>query len=668
MRKKISSIIVIVLLILVSFGNMQISLAYEGASSWAIAELDKASGYGLITDSIKDNMSKPITREEFAELMVRFYEKMMNQKTVNSNKNIFTDTKNPEILKAYELGIVKGISKNQFGPDSLTNREQVAAMVCRGIQITRNYVDFSVSTVESFKDENKISAYALTPIKFMSSNGLLKGSGGYVSPKETTTKEQAVLIVLRAYEQFKNISPSSNVKPADFSGVYSGSDSSTVYLIQKGSKVIGIDITQEHTFENFLEFTGEENYINKRDVIAVIEGEVKGNTLEYKYYSNLSPIFTGDYHHWGNCKLTLGNDKSLLGTLVYRDGNQKKINWKLSTKTIPTYVAKTLSMDTVAKGEFTGIFDTFLLQDKNTPSDKDSIKAISKIPNHYTNLLRDMEKQNILFLSSGTLFIREENGKVYGFSIINKQFNQLYGDIVNGKAILNVFDDGGIAKVHLTKKDKDLLYEKKMQGWDMDVSNAYRTGISLQDLTSSKISLRKPNKSLLEEYLNIDPPSNFSCDIYLDYTSNRGRKDMIEYFEKDGKAMEKFYYNTEELEEVRHFDLVSKRATVDYIKSNYSEAYAENRALPKPFISDKNMLSYELVGNEISEGMECEVYTNKGTIFTNSEYEKLYLSKTFKIIVKKNIYNLQDQLKGSIYLRNIQINKVTSDNLKQYNN
>jgi len=36
----------------------------------------------------------------------------------------------------------------------------------------------------------------------MSKNGLIKGSNGYMDPKGTTTREQAVLIVLRTYEKY----------------------------------------------------------------------------------------------------------------------------------------------------------------------------------------------------------------------------------------------------------------------------------------------------------------------------------------------------------------------------------------------------------------------------------------------------------------------------------
>jgi hypothetical protein len=57
---------------------------------------------------------------------------------------------------------------------------------------------------EKFSDENLISSYALESVKFMSKHGLIKGSNGYVNPKGTTTREQAVLIVYRTYEMYKS--------------------------------------------------------------------------------------------------------------------------------------------------------------------------------------------------------------------------------------------------------------------------------------------------------------------------------------------------------------------------------------------------------------------------------------------------------------------------------
>ncbi|HAA26326.1 MAG TPA: hypothetical protein DCE11_09485, partial [Ruminiclostridium sp.] len=102
---------------------------YSGASDWATAELDKAVKYGLITSSIRDKMSEPITREEFAELAVLLYQKTTEKTAQPESPNPFTDTSNPEVLKAYKLGIVTGVGNNKFDPKALTNREQVATML-----------------------------------------------------------------------------------------------------------------------------------------------------------------------------------------------------------------------------------------------------------------------------------------------------------------------------------------------------------------------------------------------------------------------------------------------------------------------------------------------------------------------------------------------------------
>ena len=63
-------------------------------------------------------MTKPITREEFAELAVLLYEKVTD-KSETVSPNPFTDTTNPQILKAYKLGITAGTSQTTFSPKVL---------------------------------------------------------------------------------------------------------------------------------------------------------------------------------------------------------------------------------------------------------------------------------------------------------------------------------------------------------------------------------------------------------------------------------------------------------------------------------------------------------------------------------------------------------------------
>lgn len=179
-----------------------IQAVYKDASSWAIPELDKAAEYGLITEKIKDKMNGPISREEFAEIAVKLYEKTTGKQASYTDMSAFVDTVNPEVFKAYTLGIVNGTNKEGklFSPAELTNREQVATMLYRAIQAIGYNTDSSSSASAAFNDESMISAWALDPVMFMSTQGFIKGSNGNFDPKGTCTREMAVLIALRVFE------------------------------------------------------------------------------------------------------------------------------------------------------------------------------------------------------------------------------------------------------------------------------------------------------------------------------------------------------------------------------------------------------------------------------------------------------------------------------------
>ena len=106
-------------------------------------------------------MSEPITREEFAELAVLLYEKTTGKAAQPESPNPFTDTSNPEVLKAYKLGIVTVVGNSKIDPKALTNREQVATMLSRVIRVMVPDADFSTEGAPSFSDELHISSWAL---------------------------------------------------------------------------------------------------------------------------------------------------------------------------------------------------------------------------------------------------------------------------------------------------------------------------------------------------------------------------------------------------------------------------------------------------------------------------------------------------------------------------
>lgn len=163
-------------------------------SLWAMAELKQASELGLIPDMlIGADLSKPVTREEFAVIAVLLYEKTTGKTAQPVSPNPFVDTDNPDILKAYTIGTTVGTTATTFEPDLIINREQCATMLFRTIQAIAPKADYSVAGVPDFPDQKDISSWAAAGTKYMARLEIIKGDArGYFMPKATTTAQEAV--------------------------------------------------------------------------------------------------------------------------------------------------------------------------------------------------------------------------------------------------------------------------------------------------------------------------------------------------------------------------------------------------------------------------------------------------------------------------------------------
>lgn len=195
------------------------------ASNWAQKELAEAEKLNLIPDSLKNgDLTKSITREEFAEVSVKAYEALTGKKATPVASNPFVDTKNTEVLKAYNLGITTGTSATTFEPNALLNREQAATMLTRTYKKATidgwTIADDSKFPLEytksnTFADDKDISSWAKDSVYFMNANGIINGVGdNKFAPKNTTsaeeavgyanaTREQAIIIATRMVKNLK---------------------------------------------------------------------------------------------------------------------------------------------------------------------------------------------------------------------------------------------------------------------------------------------------------------------------------------------------------------------------------------------------------------------------------------------------------------------------------
>ena len=194
-------------------------------SDWATGEITSAYQMGLVPDVLVGvDLSQDITRAEFAAVAVKVYENLSGTAAIPIINNPFTDTKDVEILKAYNIGAVNGTSATTYEPDALLNREQAAAMLTRVFKkvslagwtlATDSQFTLPYEKPALFADDADISDWAKDSVYFMVANGIINGVGNNkFAPKNVTsadeangyanaTREQALIIAVRMVENLK---------------------------------------------------------------------------------------------------------------------------------------------------------------------------------------------------------------------------------------------------------------------------------------------------------------------------------------------------------------------------------------------------------------------------------------------------------------------------------
>lgn len=158
----------------------------------------------LTTDAVLGNYSSAITREEFASIAVRLYERLSGNPATGSDTNPFQDTTNGDVLKASALGIVNGVSANRFSPEAGISRQQICVMLMRAIRAARPEASLDTRADAPFADDGLIADWAKDAVYFAANAKIMGGVGSNrADPLGSTTREQAIALVKRAYDRMK---------------------------------------------------------------------------------------------------------------------------------------------------------------------------------------------------------------------------------------------------------------------------------------------------------------------------------------------------------------------------------------------------------------------------------------------------------------------------------
>jgi len=166
----------------------------DGASQWAKDEIALAAACGIMPLKLRDNFQADITREEFCEMVVNILPKDLEE----SRKASFRDTKSEAVKYAYAVGVVNGVTDKKFEPENKATRQEMAAMVYRAYKLIAP--DAKPTKYAASPDQRDIARWALEATDFVVEHEILKGDDmGNINPLKNTSREEAVLLVYRAF-------------------------------------------------------------------------------------------------------------------------------------------------------------------------------------------------------------------------------------------------------------------------------------------------------------------------------------------------------------------------------------------------------------------------------------------------------------------------------------
>ena len=152
------------------------------------------------TDKGTFEPDREVTREEFTKMIVAVCGFELSDgelKFEDADKDMWYA---PYIVTATELGVVKGISENDFGIGQNISRQDMAVMVERAAEIKGAEL-LAEREYTGFADEADISDYAKMAVRSLFGAGIINGKGNDIfDPLGNATRAEAAKII---YEAFK---------------------------------------------------------------------------------------------------------------------------------------------------------------------------------------------------------------------------------------------------------------------------------------------------------------------------------------------------------------------------------------------------------------------------------------------------------------------------------
>lgn len=173
------------------------------ANHWAYSAISYMLNNGLMSGmtAYKFEPNTNITRAMFVSLLYRLAGRP-NVSLSASSSNSFSDVRDQNSYYYYAVawassnGIVSGYTDGTFKPDNLVTREQCASFLYRFARYKNLNLNYSNSSLNQFTDVGQVSSYALIPMKWAVSRGIMSGTTTTtLSPQTTCTRAMSAQLL-----------------------------------------------------------------------------------------------------------------------------------------------------------------------------------------------------------------------------------------------------------------------------------------------------------------------------------------------------------------------------------------------------------------------------------------------------------------------------------------
>ena len=177
-------------------------------SSWFAPYYKEMQELGILPSSFTSgDLTATITRGEMCELAVVAFEKATGNVIDELERtDYFTDTTDKNILKAYEYGIVSGYPDGSFQPNKTLTRQEFFKIIQNFCEAAA-YTSTRSKDLSAFADSGSIGSWAREAAQLCVSNafvdGTKTGSSYYLRPTEGASRQEAMVMFLRAYKDVR---------------------------------------------------------------------------------------------------------------------------------------------------------------------------------------------------------------------------------------------------------------------------------------------------------------------------------------------------------------------------------------------------------------------------------------------------------------------------------